>query len=136
MTEYEEAREAIAKIIDIESYYCLGIDSDECKTFKSCNECFADQILKLPNVAVLAKDQPIARVLLWQESIDADRQGALMNRVTSVDGGHIQSAYWCKTCDDYLAEHRHDIDFDNGFDYGDLLNFDDYIPFSEVVNAK
>ena len=63
-------------------------------------------------------------------------QGTLMNRVVSVDGGNIQSAYWCKTCDDYLAKHRHDIDFDNGFDYGDLLNFDDYIPFSEAVNAK
>jgi len=62
--------------------------------------------------------------------------GTLMNRVVSVDGGNIQSAYWCKTCDDYLTEHRHDIDFDNGFDYGDLLNFDDYIPFNEVINAQ
>jgi hypothetical protein len=62
--------------------------------------------------------------------------GDLMNRVVSVDGRAINTAYWCKTCDDYLAKHRHEIDFDNGFDYGDLLNFEDYIPFNEAVNAK
>ena len=49
-----------------------------------------------------------------------------MNVVVSEDGGAVSRAYWCKTCDDYLQTNRNDIDFDLGFNYGDLLEFEDY----------
>lgn len=64
------------------------------------------------------------------------QQGTTMIRVVSVDGRTVNSTYWCKTCDDYFAKHRHEIDFDNGFDYGAFLNFDGYIPFKEALDAK
>jgi hypothetical protein len=81
MTEYEEAREAIKSAIKnpenwVDSSYTVGNENIPCDDWQVDSNKVADQILKLPNIAVLAKDQPIARVLLWQESIDADRQGA------------------------------------------------------------
>jgi hypothetical protein len=65
MTEYEEAREAIAKIFMKEN--CSADECDEmcidtCSDYLDGVGCtlslhFADQILKLPNIAVLSKDQ-------------------------------------------------------------------------------
>ena len=36
----------------------------------------AKEILSLPDIGVISDEQPNARVLLWHETVDADRQGA------------------------------------------------------------
>ncbi|MDD5701599.1 MAG: hypothetical protein PHU23_06055 [Dehalococcoidales bacterium] len=52
--------------------------------------------------------------------------GTEMLRVTTEDCGKLSSVYWCKICDKYLQDHRNDFYFDQGFEYGYMLNEDGY----------
>ena len=45
--------------------------------------------------------------------------------VCCAEGGHISTAYWCETCREFLKTLKYYETMD-GFDYGDLRNYDDY----------
>jgi hypothetical protein len=57
-----------------------------------------------------------------------------MRYTTSVDGGDISSAYWCKTCDEVIAETYDYHDLQDGIMFGDVRAFD--LPFWESVHSK
>jgi hypothetical protein len=61
--------------------------------------------------------------------------GTTMQLITESEGNHIMNSYWCNICMDFRAT-LEPYQVEDGFDFGDMLNFDDYIPFSEVVNAQ
>jgi hypothetical protein len=58
-----------------------------------------------------------------------------MGYIVSVDGGKLSGVYWCKICEDFLSDNYKDIDFESGFDYGDLLEFDNY-PDREIIKKS
>jgi thiol-disulfide isomerase/thioredoxin len=49
-----------------------------------------------------------------------------MERIVSTEGGIISSAYWCKTCMEFM-ETLEAFEREDGFEYGGLLNYDNYI---------
>lgn len=51
--------------------------------------------------------------------------GTLTQKVTTVDGGEICTTYWCNRCDKFLSDLPRE-DLEDGFDFGDLLNYDNY----------
>lgn len=57
-----------------------------------------------------------------------------MRYVTSKDGGNIDSAYWCKTCDEVIDKTMDYVDLENGIGFGDIRDWD--IPFWESVHLK
>ncbi len=62
-------------------------------------------------------------------------KGANLEICVSVDGGQIMSAYWCDTCVAFM--HTLDLwDLQDGFDYGDLLNYPEYKPFIQELNGS
>lgn len=57
-----------------------------------------------------------------------------MRYTTSVDGGDISSAYWCKTCDEVIKETYDYHDLQNGIGFGEVKEFD--MPYWKNVNLK
>ncbi len=57
-----------------------------------------------------------------------------MRYTTSVDGGDMSSAYWCKTCDEVINKNYDYVDLQNGIGFGEVKDWD--IPFWESVNLK
>jgi hypothetical protein len=57
-----------------------------------------------------------------------------MRYVTSVDGGDISSAYWCKSCEEVIDKTYDYHDLQNGIGFGEVKDFD--IPFWQSVHLK
>lgn len=57
-----------------------------------------------------------------------------MRVITNTDGGCIFTSYWCQTCMDFI-ETLEPYQKEDGFDYGDLLNFEEY-PKLEGANES
>jgi hypothetical protein len=57
-----------------------------------------------------------------------------MRYVTSKDGGVINSAYWCKTCNEVIEKIYDYVDLENGIGFGEIKDWD--IPYWESVNLK
>lgn len=53
---------------------------------------------------------------------------------TTVDGGDIASAYWCKTCDEVIAKTYDYHDLQDGISFGEVKDWD--IPFWQDVHLK
>ena len=47
-----------------------------------------------------------------------------MKYTTSVDGGEISSAYWCKTCDDVINDTYDYFDLQDGIKFGEVKDND------------
>ena len=52
--------------------------------------------------------------------------GTELLAVTSEDGGKLSTVYWCITCDGWLLNHRNEWSEADGFECGDMLQFDSY----------
>ncbi|PAE27898.1 hypothetical protein CHI07_17030 [Paenibacillus sp. 7884-2] len=57
-----------------------------------------------------------------------------MRYTTTVDGGDIASAYWCKTCDEIIDKTYDYHDLQDGIQFGEVKERD--VPFWESVNLK
>jgi len=56
----------------------------------------------------------------------------IMSYVVSVDGGDFNGVYWCQECSDFLKTlPSHETQ--DGFDYGGLLNYEEYANSLKVV---
>lgn len=51
--------------------------------------------------------------------------GMKMRVVTCADAGRISTAYWCKSCCDFM-DTLPSYETEDGFGPGDLLNYDEY----------
>ena len=51
--------------------------------------------------------------------------GTSMQAVTCADEGTVSTAYWCDDCEQFLSTLDMD-DLQDGFAYGDLLNYEEY----------
>jgi hypothetical protein len=47
-----------------------------------------------------------------------------MYTIVSTDSGKIFTTYYCPKCSAYMNDHPHD--FEDGIEYGDLLNDEEY----------
>lgn len=57
-----------------------------------------------------------------------------MRYTTSVDGGEIGCAYWCKTCDEVIAKTYDHFDLQEGIEFGEIKDND--IAYWESVNLS
>jgi thiol-disulfide isomerase/thioredoxin len=57
-----------------------------------------------------------------------------MQIITNTDRGRIFTSYWCQICMDFM-ETLEAYQKEDGFDYGDLLNFEDF-PKAEVSSES
>jgi len=51
-------------------------------------------------------------------------KGSFMFTLISVDMGKISTCYYCPKCSSYMNDHPYD--FEDGIEYGDLLNDEEY----------
>lgn len=72
----------------------------------------------------------------WGCKIEYPAGTTMLRSVSADGGGGLTTCYWCYTCNKYLMEHRDMWQDGDGFDYGDMYNFDDYIPYSPLQHVE